>query len=198
MKHASGVILAIKHCEGVQLTADGLAAFARISREELRETVQWLMRQQLVYRHKGEYRVTSPGDEYLEQQGLYSTQRKSVHAWKDEVLSGVRVIRSKKTNWLVSRESGIEHAVTSTSTIEGVEGIRPDELVLKMDSIRKAHKQIRSVLGLPMATYDAYLEEGRVRVCRCGDPHVGIFDRRGKGWQNRCRECRKKRRGKSR
>jgi len=198
VKHVSKVITAIKHCDGVKLTADGIAAFARISREELREAIQWTMRQQLVYRHKGQYRVTTLGDEWLEDQGLADKQMKSLYVWKDEALSGVRCIRSRRTGFLVSRESTIDHAVISTSTIEGVEGIRPDELVMQMDSIRKAHIRVRSILGLPMSTYQKYLEEGRVRVCRSGDPHVGVFDRRGKGWQNRCRECRKKRRGKLR
>lgn len=192
------ILATIKRFRGVPLSVEELFKVARIEDRNAQKAVMWLHRKNFIYRHKGQYHLTEPGEEYLQSMGLYTEKIKSLKKWKDEALTGMTECKSRLTHNLVSAPSAIDRAVLSTSTIDGPEGIRPDDMLIELESLRIQRLKLCRELNISLAEYKSLLQEGRIRVCRGGaTEHIGIFDKHSRdGFQHICRVCWKKRRKK--
>lgn len=192
------ILATIKRFRGVPLSVEELFKVARIEDENAKKAVMWLHKKNFIYRHKGEYHVSELGEEYIDQMGLYSDKPRSLKKWKDEALTGMIEERSRVTKMMVSGTSKIDRAVLSTSTIEGPEGVRQDDMLIEMERIRIERLVLCKQLNVSMTEYKKLLEDGRIRICNNGgSEHVGIFDKKGIGrWHPICRICRRQSRRK--
>ena len=187
------ILATIKRFRGVPLSAEELFKVARIEDENSKKAVMWLHKKNFIYRHKGEYHLTDPGEEYLERMGLYSEKVRSLKRWKLEALTGMTEVRSRVTQKMVSEPSRIDRAVLSTSTIDGPEGVRADDMLMAMEALRIERLALCKQLGVRLHEYEKLLQDGRIRLCKNGGAeHVGIFDKKGLGrWDSMCRICRR-------
>lgn len=192
------ILATIKRFEGVPLSIEQLSEIARAKDTEAKNAVMWLSKKNFIYRHKGVFHVSELGDEYIGRMGLYSEKPRSLKKWKEEALTGMIQERSKVTKMMVSEPSKISRAVLSTSTIEGPEGVKPDDMLIAMERTKLERMALCKELDISMEDYKKFLREGRIRTCSAGgSEHVGIFNKNGSGyWRSVCRNCRRKSRKK--
>jgi predicted transcriptional regulator len=190
------ILATIKRFKGVPLTVDELFKVARLEDDNSQKALVKLISKNFVYRHKGEFHLSEPGEDYLEKMGLYSEKIRSLKRWKDEALTGMIETRSRLTHRMVSAPSKLDKAVLSTATMEAPEGVRPDNILIEMENLRIERLVLCKQLEITMEEYKKLLQDGRIRICKgAGLEHVGIFDKKGLGrWHEVCRVCRKQKR----
>ena len=188
------ILATIKRFDGNKLDEEALASIARIDLNTGIEAISWLLDQRYIYRHKGKYHTTELGDAYIADVGFYSLKDKSLKDWKDEVTTGLVERRSRKSGQVVTTQSRLTRAVMSTSTINAPEGIRPDQIVMELDNLMSMRKALCQELGISMSQYEILNDEGRLRVCKCGGEHIGIFDKDRDRFRHICRKCAKRKR----
>lgn len=143
----------------------------------------------LVYRHKGEWAISTAGADYCEQAIKRIGRTESRSKWATEALTGIREYKSRASGFLVTCESLIERGVLSKAPHYADPSPGPEEICARAQAIAEMERYLRESLGLTQEQYAQYMGDGRIRVCRRGSPHIGVFDKKGKGWQHLCRKC---------
>lgn len=147
----------------------------------------------LLVLHKGEYYVTDQGREAYARATAqpFGKEPSKLIRFKDEVLTGIIERFCAASGYMVSEPSKVLNAVLPKNkkpTYSSRENVRLEP----SRSNREIKYKLMRELSLSSERYEEYLAEGRIRLCTGGGKrHVGIFDRRGEGWQYKCRECRK-------
>jgi DNA-binding MarR family transcriptional regulator len=169
--------------ENLVWTAGSISDLFGWTRARSKRVLANLCRRGFVVTSRGHYFVTNEGRDYLQQARDQCRERRSISAFKDEALTGIRPdgTRSKLTAAVLP--TGIEHTGRQRS---------PEDQMMRAQAEQTANRKHAEELGLTVAELEAHLLTGRVHRCEGGGvPHIGIFDKNGKGWRNVCRKCRK-------
>ena len=164
-------------------TLGSISDFHGWTRARSKRVLASLHKRGFVVVSRGHYYVTGEGRDYLQQCRDQCRERRSISAFKDEALTGIRPdgTRSKLTAAVLP--TGIEHTGRQRS---------PEEHMMRAQAEHTALKKHAEELEMSVAELEGHLQTGRVHRCNGGKvPHLGIFDRNGKGWRNVCRKCRK-------
>jgi len=158
------------------------------SQERSERTVRLLHRRGYIFTHRDHHQITEDGREYVAQAIAQMDVRGSTATWKDEALSGIT---------LAGKRSKITRAVIPCPKHGTGRPRSPEDVVARAQQQRKEHAKEATRLGVTPDQLTAWIESGRVHICHGGkEPHAGVFDRNGKGWRSKCRECRKRLGGK--
>jgi hypothetical protein len=148
------------------------------------------------------YGVTQDGEERLS--GAIaepdSDNALGLRRWKEEVLEGLTLERSKGSGFVVSRRSEIDTAVLPNIANVPRDVKTPEFAYQRKQAREHAKYEIAKELGIDYETLESYLNEGRVRMCNGGEKrHPGIFDKGGfyrkrngekvQRFKPLCREC---------
>jgi len=171
-----------------------LSRVSRIDYEDVLSSIGRLLYDGLITDYRAEYTITDFGRECYKE-ALDKPYIGSILAWRNEVSTGMTASgnRSGIENPVLPKPEG---APRSTATAE--------ERYAQMELDRLAKEKASSILGIAIDEYEQRVNDGSIRVCKGTEldsngeqiEHVGIFDPDGKGWQRRCKECRKKTRKK--
>ena len=191
MDYGAKIIELLLQFEDVKMTHDLVTAlFGDYDDKMLR--FRQLVADKMLALHKGEYFVTDVGRQYYMEcvAKPLSGEASKLIRFRDEVLTGIIERFSNKSGYKVTEPSKIVNAVLPRNKRPGYSGktnIRIGRTINK-----EARHKIMRDLALSEERYEEYMAEGRIRICNKGTRHIGIFDKRGAGWQSHCRECRKK------
>lgn len=157
----------------------------RIEDKRIDRALQLLTDRSLVTCVRGQYKPSDEGIALAEAIAKNSKIKISITEWKTEVLTG---ITSKGDRSKIERA-----AIPSPQQMIYQEASTPEEIYAEYEERKRISTQLCKRWGITPRQYDQAVIEGRIRVCRGirGVSHVGIFDRRGNGWQTYCRECSK-------
>ena len=138
-----------------------------------------------------DYWPTIDGRRYYDEARSKPSLAGNLHAWKTEVLTGMDP-RGAPTL--------IDNAVLPGSESVPRHMQTPEQLLMRADLDRRAKSRQASDLGIELEEFERRLLDGSAHICKGGvdGPHVGIFDKHGKGWQYMCRRCTKTARIKAR
>jgi hypothetical protein len=134
----------------------------------------------------GQYKTTTYGEEYYDGVSKKYHLEISNHAWKTEVLTGMDA---------AGDETSIDRAAIPGPSTIPVEHFTPERAAEEHERLIKWKNITCKRLGIDDEEYHRRVVDHSLKYCRGEDklfPHLGIFDRKGKGWQHLCRACRKK------
>jgi hypothetical protein len=173
-----------------------LSEMCSLSLASVETALCWLLNKSYIERRLNEYAVTDEGLEYF--RGILdrseTTRESDVIQFRDECLTGLIEIRSRRSRSMVSRESEILRAVLPRNQSNDYYSEEKEiSLISLKHSLEKVFAKICEQYNLTDKQFEKYCEEGRGRPCTNGDKnHIGIFDKKKDGYQSLCRECNKK------
>ena len=142
-----------------------------------------------------QYRPTAEGREYYSGALAQSASSISVHEWRREVLSGVaqRSAGRRHADW---QRTSIDNAVLPGQPSRPANEQTPERILEEVQRSRLLKRRLCNRLGIDMYEYDRRVADGSLHQCKGHDgvPHIGIFDRQGKGWRYLCKVCRQRKR----
>lgn len=135
----------------------------------------------------GRYDPTQDGREYYQSALRRATIGTSLTAWKDEVLTGMDRLGER---------TSIDTAALPGPVVMQANYDTPERIMGAYEVELRAKKKVCRALGIDLEEYARREKDGSLHLCRGFDkiPHIGIFGRRGKGWQHLCKACRKRQR----
>ncbi len=155
---------------------------------KVRRVINWTKSRHYITEHLGTYLLTDVGVEFSRAAMRRPEIRGAISAWKNEVLTGINP---------KGKQSKIDTAVLPGAEDRPVKAVTAEDILSASQLRLQARKRHARALGLSLEEFDAGVQSGRVRICdNTGESHIGIFDKKGNGWQHLCRRCRKAKRRK--
>ncbi len=154
------------------------------------DAAQWLIRRGFAYWSGQDLFMTIEGREYYQGLCKNPSVTESTAAWKAEVRSGMA--SEPGPVGTRTKQSSIDRAVIPKPAGPGSPK-SPEDLAAEHQKGIATIRQWMANTGCTEGELILYGAEGRLRWCD-GCDSVGVFDRKGGGFQHRCRKCTKERR----
>ena len=154
------------------------------------DAAQWLIRRGFAYWSGQDLFMTIEGREYYQGLCKNPSVTESTAAWKAEVLSGMA--SEPGPVGTRTKQSSIDRAVIPKPAGPGSPK-SPEDLARQNEQAASLRRDIMARVGCTGDEFVAYVRENRLRWCE-GCETIGVFDRKGGGFQHRCRKCTKERR----
>jgi len=156
------------------------------------DAVEWLKDNRLV-NGRSKLFLTELGFEYLDglEHNVSMVTAASEFKFKNEALSGLTEMRSRKTGLMVSERSELTAAVLPEAH-KPTTNTTPEDLILRKQRELEAKQKLAGRLKITTQELECHIASGRLRFCK-GCESLQLFDSNGKGtWRSKCRKCRKK------
>ena len=153
-----------------------------------RAAVARLLRLHYLALDRGSYYVTGDGRAYQDAARRKPYIGRDVSRWMDEALTGINED---------GNPTKIENAAIPGKESHYMRPADPESLVGSRQVAMRARRKMANDLGVGMREFERRWLEGSIKMCPGIDgeePHPGIFHKKGDGWQDRCRVCRKMKR----
>lgn len=190
-KLAISILTVVNRHTGIYWTAENIKFFAGGTISRVLEAMEWLISEQYIMGKHGCI-ITDLGFEYLA--GLKekrAIQYSDSGRFKDEALTGLKVVRSPVTGKMISERSTIRSAALPRPPKQATTRT-PEDLIMDKDRHYKAKIRLAKTLKLTTRQLDEYIESGRVRHCKACQS-VQVFDSKGENrFHSVCRKCRKR------
>lgn len=169
-------------------TTQDFCRFTTLTEDRAKNAVYRLEKVGHLTYYKGSYTVPVEGQRRYLEAVTNPKIPTSSSAWKTEARTGITP-KGKPT--------AIQNAA-----IPGPESRElpktPEEIVSHIETNNEIIERVADELRVTLDEFDRLFKAGRIRFCKGhdGNDHIGIFNKKGKGFQYLCREClRKKRKG---
>ena len=185
--NATNILITLKQLgSGMIYTAHMFSDLLDIDAKEIKDALKFLKRKKYITVTDGEYFLTDDGEKCLKaaKSRPHMDTGDAYNEWKDEVLSGMKEIKSKVTGQMITTMSEIDKAVLSTAKGR-VEIRNPESIYIAREETLERRMELAEYLGISLTQLTLYLDDYKIH--ECGD-HVGIIDR----GETICRACKEK------